>query len=195
MSTTSSTPATLTTLAKAEQSQLLIIDIQERLASVMPPNILEVILRNSKTLITAATQLDIPVIRTEQYPQGLGPTHTELLAASDEKTTVLEKTCFSSCGASGIEALLSNTERDQWIITGMEAHICVLQTCMELLEQNKTVVIVEDGVCSRTKNNFNNALARMRSAGAIIANTESVLFEWLRDASHLQFKELSRLIR
>jgi len=190
-----STPSTLATLVKAEQSQLLIVDIQERLAGAMPTNILEVILGNNKTLITAATQLDIPIVRTEQYPQGLGPTHAELLAISDEKTTVLEKTCFSSCGASGIEPLLSNSVRDQWIITGMESHICVLQTCMELLEQNKTVVIVEDGVCSRTKSNFNNALARMRNAGAIIANTESVLFEWLRDASHSRFKELSRLIR
>jgi len=195
MPSTPSTLATLATLVKAEQSQLLIVDIQERLAGAMPTNILEIILRNNKTLITAANQLDIPIVRTEQYPQGLGPTHAELLTVSNEKTTVLEKTCFSSCGASGIDPLLSNSVRDQWIITGMESHICVLQTCMELLEQNKTVVIVEDGVCSRTKNNFNNALARMRNAGAIIANTESVLFEWLRDASHPQFKELSRLIR
>lgn len=186
---------TLATLAKAGQSQLLIIDIQERLASVMPAGILDNVLRNSKILIKAANQLDIPVVRTEQYPQGLGPTHAELLAVSDDKTTVLEKTCFSSCGASGIEPLLSDSAREQWIITGMESHICVLQTCMELLEQNKTVVIVEDGVCSRTKTNFKNALARMRNAGAIIANTESVLFEWLRNASHPQFKELSRLIR
>jgi len=191
----STAASTLATLAKAEHSQLLIIDIQERLANVMPDNILATVLRNSTTLIEAATKLSIPVIRTEQYPKGLGATRTELLAASNENTTVLEKTCFSSCGANGIESLLSNPERDQWIILGMEAHICVLQTCMELLEQNKTVFIVADGICSRNKQNFKNAIARMREAGAIITNTESVLFEWLRDASHPQFKELSRLIR
>ena len=184
-----------TTLCKAGQSQLLIIDIQERLAGVMPKPILDSVLSNSKVLMTAAALLTIPVIRTEQYPKGLGPTHPELINASDEQTTVLEKTCFSSCGANGFDNMLSNHQREQWIILGMETHICVLQTCMELLEQNKTVVIVEDGVCSRTKSNFKNAIRRMRKAGAIIANTESVLFEWLRDASHPQFKELSRLIR
>jgi len=184
-----------TTLCQAEQSRLLIIDIQERLASVMPETILDSVLRNNKTLMTAAAQLAIPIIRTEQYPKGLGPTHPELINVSDEQTTVLEKTCFSGCGAEGIENILSNNQREQWIILGMETHICVLQTCMALLEQNKTVFIIEDGVCSRTKSNYKNAILRMREAGAIIANTESVLFEWLRDASHPDFKELSRLIR
>jgi isochorismate hydrolase len=183
------------TLCNSEQSQLLFIDIQERLASAMPEKHLQQVINSSKTLITAATQLNIPVVRTEQYPKGLGPTYSDLLAVSPENTVVLEKTCFSSCGASGMEKQLSDRTRDQWIILGMEAHICVLQTCMELLEKNKSVVIVEDGVCSRSKHNFKNAIARMRSAGAIIANTESVLFEWLRDASHPDFKMLSKLIR
>lgn len=184
-----------TNLCQAQQSQLLIIDIQERLASAMPETVLASVLRNCQTLITAAARLDIPVNRTEQYPKGLGPTHPDLVNTTDNNVTVLEKTCFSSCGADGMEKVLSDNQRQQWIIVGMETHICVLQTCMELLEQNKTVVIVEDGVCSRTKSNFQNAIQRMRAAGAIIANTESVLFEWLRDASHPHFKELSRLIR
>lgn len=184
-----------TALCDAQQSQLLIIDIQERLASAMSDSILESVLRNSKTLITAAAQLNVPIIQTEQYPKGLGPTHAELADLAGEQTTILEKTCFSGCGANGIETLLADSQRQQWIITGMESHICVLQSCMELLEQNKTVVIVEDAVCSRTKTNFRNAIERMRKAGAIIANTESVLFEWLRDASHPEFKTLSKLIR
>jgi len=184
-----------TTLCKAEQSQLLLIDIQDRLASVMPEKHLARVINSSKILLTAAARLNVPIVRTEQYPKGLGPTHSEILANSPDNTTVLEKTCFSSCGASGMETLLNDTSREQLIILGMETHICVLQTCMELLEQNKTVVIIEDGVCSRSKYNFKNAIARMRAAGAIIANTESVLFEWLRDASHPHFKELSRLIR
>lgn len=186
---------TASTLIKVEQSQLLIIDIQERLASAMPGDVLQSVLRNSNILLSAATRLDVPIARTEQYPQGLGPTHSKLLASASDKAVVLEKTCFSSCGAKGIKDLLSNHQRDQWVMLGMEAHICVLQTCMELLEQKKTVVIVEDGVCSRSKSNFNNAISRMRAAGAIIANTESVLFEWLADARHPDFKDLSRLIR
>ena len=188
-------PTTASTLIKLEQSQLLIIDIQERLASAMPGDVLQSVLRNSKILLSAATRLDIPIVRTEQYPQGLGPTHPELLTIANDKTLVLEKTCFSSCSANGIEDLLANHQRDQWIVLGMEAHICVLQTCMELLEQKKTVIIVEDGICSRSKSNFKNAISRMRTARAIIANTESVLFEWLGDARHPDFKDLSRLIR
>ena len=90
---------------------------------------------------------------------------------------------------------LNDPTRQQIILTGMEAHICVLQTTMQLLEQGKQVFVVEDGVCSREKRHFNNALARMRDAGAIITNRESVLFEWLGDASHPQFRDLSRLIR
>ncbi|MGD8926924.1 MAG: isochorismatase family protein [Thioalkalispiraceae bacterium] len=184
-----------TTLCKTNQSQLLLIDIQERLAGAMPKQYLEMVLSSGKTLITAATQLNIPIVHTEQYPKGLGPTHSELVSVFPDNITALEKTCFSSCGANGMEAQVTDSQRDQWIILGMETHICVLQTCMELLEKNRTVVIVEDGVCSRKKNNFKNAIARMRAAGAIISNTESVLFEWLRDASHPDFKSLSKLIR
>ena len=183
-----------TQLCNAAHSQLLLIDIQERLAGAMPEAILKKVLGNCQTLIMAAMQLGVPLIRTEQYPKGLGPTHPELLDALKDNTAV-EKTCFSSCGADGLEEQLSDTQREQWIITGMESHICVLQTCMELLEKGKTVIVVADAICSRTKSNYNNAIDRMRQAGAIIANTESVLFEWLRDASHPQFKELSRLIR
>ncbi|MGD9385842.1 MAG: isochorismatase family protein [Thioalkalispiraceae bacterium] len=185
----------LTSLCQAEHSQLLVIDIQERLASAMPEKPLNTVLKNGKILLNAADRLAIPVVRTEQYSKGLGATHSELLNNFPETTTVLEKTCFSGCGATGIDTRLNDADRDQWIVLGMEAHICVLQTCMELLEKNKTVIIVEDGICSRAKKNFKNAIARMRTAGAIIANTESVLFEWLRDASHPEFKELSRLIR
>jgi nicotinamidase-related amidase len=184
-----------TTLCKAEHSQLLIIDVQERLASVMPDKVLEKVLRNCQTLIIAAMQLAVPVIRTEQYPKGLGPTHSDLLSTLANDHQAIEKTCFSGCGATGMEEQLADKKREQWILTGMETHICVLQTCMELLDQGKTVFVVTDGVCSRTKSNYQNAVDRMRNAGAIITNTESVLFEWLKDAGHPEFKELSRLIR
>ena len=118
----------------------------------------------------------------------------EMFVLADQ-VPAIEKTCFSSCAASGMDKHLNDPTRQQIILTGMEAHICVLQTTMQLLEQGKQVFVVEDGVCSREKRHFNNALARMRDAGAIITNRESVLFEWLGDASHPQFRDLSRLIR
>jgi len=180
-------------LCHADLSQLLIIDVQERLASVIADKVLASVLANINILLQAANQLSVPILHTEQYPQGLGPTHPDIQAHLTGKP--ISKTCFSSCGAEGMTDIISDSTREQWIIMGMETHICVTQTCMDLLALDKTVIIVEDGVCSRTKDNFRNGIDRMRQAGAIIANTESVLFEWLGDASHDQFRSLSKLIR
>jgi isochorismate hydrolase len=182
-------------LCEPGRSQLLIIDIQERLFSAMPEKAAQKVLRNSKILVEACKQLSIPVVRTEQYPKGLGATHRELQDTLPDNHHAFEKTCFSSCGASGIEEVITDPERDQVILIGMEAHVCVLQTAFELQDMGKQVFLVNDAVCSRFKDNYKNAIERMRQAGIIISNTESVLFEWLRDASHPQFKAISRLIR
>lgn len=182
-------------LCQAQASQLLIIDIQERLCSTMPDKILAQVIKNTNILIEAANRLAIPVIRTEQYPKGLGPTHADIHGHDSEQHAVYEKICFSSCGATGMETHLRDVHRPQVIITGMEAHICVLQTAIELHALGKQVFVVEDGVVSRNKHNFRNAMARLRQAGIVITNTESVLFEWLKDASNPQFKDLSKLIR
>jgi isochorismate hydrolase len=182
-------------LCQSPLSQLLIIDIQERLARTMGEEVLAKLVRNTTILIEAAHALAIPILRTEQYPKGLGPTLPEIVAKLPSNQTAIEKTCFSSCGATGIEDGLNKTSRTQFVIAGMEAHICVLQSAIELQQQGIQVFVVEDAICSRTKQNYKNALARLRQAGVIISNTESVLFEWLKDASHPQFKSLSRLIR
>jgi nicotinamidase-related amidase len=182
-------------LCQAPLSQLLIIDIQERLARSMDEDVLDKLLHSTTVLIEAATALGIPILRTEQYPKGLGPTLADITAKLPAGQTAHEKTCFSSCGAAGIEASLNDAVRKQIIITGMEAHVCVLQTAIELQQRGKQVFVVQDGVCSRSRKNYKNALARMQQAGIIISNAESVLFEWLRDASHPQFKSLAKLIR
>jgi len=182
-------------LCQANASQLLIIDIQERLCSTMSDKVLKQVIKNTNILIEAAGKLDIPVIRTEQYPKGLGPTHADIRGHDTNEHAVYEKTCFSGCGATGMETHLRDMHRPQVIMTGMEAHICVLQTAMELHALGKQVFVVEDAVISRSKHNFRNAITRLRQAGITVTNTESVLFEWLRDASNPQFKELSKLIR
>ena len=182
-------------LCDHQRSQLLIIDIQERLFAAMPEKPAQKVLRNTKILLEASQLLSVPILRTEQYPKGLGATHDELQDALPEDNTAFEKTCFSSCGAEGIEPLLSSPGRDQIIVTGMESHVCVLQTAFELHDLGKQVFLLEDAVCSRHKDNYRNAIERLRNAGIIITNTESVLFEWLRDASHPQFKAVSQLIR
>lgn len=186
-------------LCHSQQSQLLIIDIQERLASAMPADVIEKVARNSNILLQAATELNIPVIHSEQYPAGLGntlPAVTENIP--EEKTGLihsLTKTCFSCADAEGFNNLLAKQKRQQIIITGIETHICVLQSAIQLQRLGYNIYIVEDAVCSRKKLHHKNAIKRLRQNGIVISNVESVIFEWLRDAAHPKFKTLSALIK
>jgi nicotinamidase-related amidase len=173
-------------LARAADSALAIVDIQERLSAAMPSR--DTVVRAAGILLTAATRLGIPVLVSEQYPKGLGRTVPELASALPGTATVVEKTAFSACAALPIS-------RPQVVLIGMEAHVCVLQTALELAAAGREVFVVADAICSRTEENRANALARMRDAGIAITNVESVVFEWLRDASHEHFRELSKLIR
>jgi len=182
-------------LCHAQHSQLLIIDIQERLASAMPPKVLEQVIKNNNVLTSAAKELDIPVIHSEQYPRGLGHTVSDISDNLPEESISIEKTCFSCSETEGFHDLLAKHKRQQIIITGIESHICVLQSAIQLQRHGYAVYVVEDAVCSRKKLHHKNALERLRQNGIIVSNVESVLFEWLRDASHPQFKNLSKLIK
>lgn len=182
-------------LCHAQTSQLLIIDIQERLASVMPEKVLNKVLANNQVLLKAASKLNIPVIHSEQYPKGLGQTLKSILEAIPEDSTFIEKTCFSCTEADGFTQILGKEKRQQVIICGIESHICVLQTALQLHAEGYAVYVIEDAVCSRNKFNHKNAIKRLRQSGVIISNVESVLFEWLRDARHPEFKSLSLLIK
>lgn len=178
-------------LCERDGSQLLVVDVQERLAGAMPAETMARVEKQIGILLTAGRTLNIPSLHTEQYPQGLGHTLPDL---QEQLGNPLEKTCFACTGAAGFEQRL-DTGRRQIILCGIEAHICVLQTAMALLEQDYQVFVVQDGVCSRNPANQRNALERLQQAGAIVTNTESVLFEWLRDASDPDFRTLSKLIR
>lgn len=188
-------PAPAFSLCRRDSSALLIVDVQTRLAAAMPAEPRASVLRSAGILIESARALGIPILHTEQYPRGLGPTEASLGERLEGAATRLEKTAFSCCGAEGFDAAACADGRTQWILCGMEAHVCVLQTALELHARGLQVFVVEDGVCSRAEANRANALARLRQAGVIVSNTESVLFEWLRDAGDPQFKALSALIR
>lgn len=173
-------------LARAADSTLVIVDIQERLAAVMAAR--ETVIAKTGLLIEAATRLGVPIVVTEQYPKGLGHTESQLSAALPPGAKVVEKSTFSACGTLELE-------RPQVIIAGMEAHVCVLQTAIELAAAGRQVFVVGDAVCSRAESNCGNALARLQQAGVIVTNAESLVFEWLRDASNEHFRPLSKLIR
>lgn len=180
-------------LCDATRSQLLILDIQERLAGAMPAEDMAQLTRNSGRLLQAAALLEVPVLRSEQYPRGLGETVQALRDLLPPGMKHFEKTSFSCCGADGFN--LAAGQREQIIICGMETHVCVLQTALELSGSGRQVFVVEDAVVSRDPVHKVNALARMRQAGVIITNHESVLFEWLRNARHEHFKAISALLK
>ncbi len=188
-------PTPVFSLCRRADSALLVIDVQTRLTGAMPAAARAAVLRSAGILIDAAKALAIPILHTEQYPRGLGPTEPVLAERLADAAHCLEKTAFSCCDATGFDAAACADDRTQWILCGMEAHVCVLQTALDLHARGLQVFVVEDGVCSRTEANRANALARLRQAGVIVTNTESVLFEWLRDAADPQFKALSVLIR
>ena len=182
-------------LCQAQHSQLLIIDIQERLSSAMPTDILKNVINNNRVLIQAANELKIPVNYSEQYPKGLGHTVSEISEELTVPNLSFTKTCFACSEEEGFNELISRHKRQQVIITGIESHICVLQTAIQLQRQGYAVYVVEDAVCSRKKIHHDNGIARLRQNGAVITNVESVLFEWLRNAKHPSFKKLSALIK
>ena len=182
-------------LCNADNSCLVVIDIQTRLTSAMPIKVLARLKRNINVLLQGAETLSIPVLTTEQYPKGLGPTEPEIVELLPDDTSKFEKTCFSCTGAEKFLDKLKETGRKQVILVGIEAHVCVLQTAIQLIAEGYQVFVVADGICSRQRDNYEASLNRMSQAGVTICNTESVLFEWLRDAKHEHFKKLSRLLR
>lgn len=182
-------------LCDANHSQLVVVDIQTRLAAAMQPEERERVIRHTGILIQAAGLLDVPLIASEQYPKGLGPTEEQVAWHFPKELTVLEKTSFACTGEPAFRDAVAGSGRRQVVLAGMESHVCVLQTAMELLADGYAVFVAEDATCSRRETNHRNAMARLTQAGAVVSNTESILFEWLRDAHHERFKQVSALVK
>ncbi|HTF98953.1 MAG TPA: hydrolase [Nitrospirota bacterium] len=175
-----------------EDAVLLIVDIQDRLAAVMTEK--DRVVKNCGHLIELAKMLHIPIVVTEQYPRGLGRTVPELTAALPDVRPV-EKVAFNCCGEPAFLSELKKTGRKSVIMTGMETHICVLQTTLGLLQEGYRVHAVEDAMCSRTKANWKTGTAFMRDAGAVVTCTETVLFQLLQVAGTEEFKKISQRIK
>lgn len=178
----------------AEDSLLVVIDVQEKLCRAMDEKVLKQLTTNSSILLEAADELRIPVAVTEQYVKGLGPTLPELVEKLAD-TPRYEKMTFSCCGCDDFMDRIGATGRRQIVITGMETHVCVLQTVLELLCAGYVVHVVKDAVMSRSRRNWETSLDIMQQAGAVITCTESVLFQWLKVAGTDPFKKLSKLVR
>lgn len=178
-------------LIRAEESVLVIIDMQERLVPAMQAPARTI--RNSRTLLSSAHELGIPVIMTEQYPAGLGHTVPELTGTPG--MIVLEKMHFSCMEDNSFAETLASLGRKQVVLAGMEAHICVVQTAASMIEQNYEVFVVSDATASRTLESEQACIARLSASGAGIVTTEMVVFEWLGKAGTPAFKTLLPLIK
>jgi nicotinamidase-related amidase len=175
-----------------DDAVLVIVDVQERLAVVMKER--EKVVRNILHLIEAARLLHMPVILTEQYPKGLGPTVKEIREALPSHEPI-EKLAFGCCGEPEFLKSLASKGRKKVILCGMETHVCVLQTCLGLLKEGYAVHLVRDAVCSRSKENFMIGGELMRDAGAVISGTETVLFQLLKKAGTEEFKTIAKRIK
>lgn len=175
-------------LIDAKRSSLLVIDVQERLVPAIDDwqRVLDAVI----WLVRIARRLEVPVLASEQYPKGLGHTHPDVLAALPAGV-VAEKMHFS-CGPEACLAPLPGSERQQVVVCGMETHVCVLQTVLDLKAAGKDVFVVADAVGSRTAGNKALALERMRQNGIVVVSGEMVAFEWLRVAGTPRFREISR---
>ncbi len=174
------------------RSGLLIVDIQQRINAVMFQG--EQVVRNAVKLIRAARTLNVPIFITEQYPQGLGPTEPAVVEAL-EGVAPLQKMTFSCCGLPELVQNLKERPTRQVVVTGIETHVCVLQTVLDLLAQGFQVHVPCDAVSSRKELDHETALQRMAQAGAVVTTLEAVLFEWLQQAGTPEFKEVARLIK
>jgi nicotinamidase-related amidase len=179
-------------LLSATDSLLLVVDIQDRLLPVMQDGAR--VAHNTGILLQAAQALSVPAAITEQYPKGLGAT-VDAIRALAGASPVLEKQHFSAWGDPAIRAHIEVAGRQQMVICGIEAHVCVLQTALDLAGTGYRVAVVADAVSSRQAASAALAQQRMAAAGVMLVSTEMCLFEWLGHAGHPQFRALSRLIK
>ncbi len=175
-----------------EKSVGLVIDIQERLYPHMDQK--EVLLGKSIVLLEGLKVLEVPILLTEQYPKGLGHTIEQVRLALEDLSPI-EKIAFSCCDEPAYLEKLSRAVHSNVIICGIEAHVCVLQTVVDLLGMEYQPVVVADCVSSRNPEDKKVALERMRMEGAIITTCESILFELARVAGTDEFKAISRLVK
>jgi len=184
-------PGAHTRLLSAQTSVLVVIDLQGKLMDMVyrPQLVKQATIR----LMQLAELFEVPVILTEQYPKGLGPTVRSLAELAGVGPLVKET--FSCAGDPGFRGALATAGRRQAVVTGIEAHVCVMQTVLGARARGEAVQLCWDAVSGRGEEHRRWAVERMRQAGAQITNTESVGFEWARDKNHPRFRDLSELIK
>jgi nicotinamidase-related amidase len=177
-------------LMSRDDTALAVIDIQQKLVSLIPGH--KWMIWNIRRLIDGAKLLGLPLLATEQYPQGLGGTVTELAGRLDR---IADKVAFSSCGCEEFCEQLAAADTPKVLLAGIEAHVCVQQTALDLIASGYRVYVAVDALGSRNETDYATALRRMEMAGVTLTTTEAALFEWCGESSAPEFKQISALIR
>jgi nicotinamidase-related amidase len=172
----------------AERAALVVVDVQEGFRRAVPD--FERVARATATLVEGAEAIGIPIVITEQYPKGLGETAPEVAERLPEGVEPIEKVCFSAAEAKGFDL----GGREQALVCGIETHVCVNQTVLDLLGSGTEIHVVEDAVASRTDENKRVGLQKMERAGAVLSSVETALFELLGRAGTDEFKRVQELI-
>ncbi|MBI3411571.1 MAG: isochorismatase family protein [Planctomycetes bacterium] len=174
----------------AAESALLIIDAQEKLVPLIHGS--EAMVRNLAFLIDGAAILDIPVFASEQYPKGLGPTITALAKKLPVRAA---KVAFSCCAIPSIIEDFRKLNRTRIVLAGIESHVCVLNTALDLLAEDFWVYLAVDAMGSRYGIDHDITVRRLEGAGAILTTVETAVFEWTAASSHPRFKQVSALVQ
>lgn len=173
----------------------IIIDLQTQLMSAMEEHVKTLIEKNNNLLISSFKTLDIPIIITEQYPRGLGITCESVRQSLDDRYNPIEKVVFSCWREPSFREKVKAFQPETVILTGIETHVCVLQTALDLLGEGYKVHIPADAVCSRFKSDWKSALDLLNSSGVVITSVETVVFQLLEKAGTPEFKAISPLIK
>lgn len=185
-------PIRHSTILQREKTALLIIDIQEKIIRVMLSS--EIIIQNTLKLIEGFKILGSPIFVTEQYPKGLGETENRIKESLKE-IVPMQKLSFSCSGAGELFETLKYRNIKQVAVAGIESHVCVQQTALDLLANGFQVSLAADACSSRKETDYNMALERMRTAGVIITSTEAILFELLNVCGTEEFKKISEIVK
>ena len=181
-------------MLKAEDTVLIVIDVQGRLAHLMHQK--EILFENIQKMITGAKVLDIPIIWAEQIPEKLGDTIPDIKELLHNfRLEPFPKNCFSCIADESILKKLQSLKRKQVLLVGIETHVCIYQTAMDLLELNYEVQVVADAVSSRTLDNKVIGLERMKSMGVAVSSVEMILFELLKVAEGAKFKDIMKIVK
>lgn len=175
-------------LLQAKDTAVMLVDVQEKLTPLVHHP--EEVEKNCAWILQVANRMQIPILTTEQYPKGLGPTLGSLKKHIDTNN-VFEKTSFSGMGNPDIVARVHEMEKQQWLLIGIETHVCILQTAVALQENGHQVFVVAEATSSRSIHDKALAFARMEQIGIQLVSKEMVLYEWLAQAGSDLFKELN----